>query len=88
MHSIVSLVNSLAPIIMILLAFGVMFRVVRLKSVGFFLLFMLLLPFLGSAVTQSFKAGISEGLSWKVWMIMGFIALIAGRLFIDRVFRR
>ncbi len=88
MQGIISLINSLAPVIMVFLAFGIIFGVVRLKSVLFFLLFLMLLPFLGSAITQTFHAGFSGGVSWKAWLIMGFIVLLALRLFMDRVFRR
>lgn len=88
MSAIISFINTLAPVILVLLAFGVMFRVVRLKSVGFFLLFLILLPFIGSAITQAFRSGFSGEVSWKILLIMVVAALIAIRLFIDRVFRR
>jgi hypothetical protein len=88
MWTIISFINMLAPVILVLLAFGIMFGVVRLKSVGFFLLFIALLPFLGSAITQVFQAGFAGGVSWKIWLIMGVIVLVAIRLTIDRVFRR
>lgn len=88
MSAIISFINKLVPVILVLLAFGIMFGVVRLKSVGFFLLFIMLLPFLGSAITQAFQAGFAGGVSWKIWLVMGVIVLIAIRLSIDRVFRR
>lgn len=88
MSGILSIFNALAPIIMLLLAFGIIFGVVRVRSVLFFLLFLMLLPFFASAITQAFSAGFSSHLSWKELMIVIFIGLIALRLFIDRVFRR
>jgi hypothetical protein len=87
-NGIISLINSVAPVIMVVLAFGIIFGVVRLKTVGFFLLFLLLLPFLGSAITQSFRSGMSGGISWKGWLVIGVVLLIGIRLFIDRTFRR
>lgn len=88
MSAIISLVNSLAPLIMVILAFGIIFRMIRIKSVLFFLLFIMLLPFFGSAITQAVSASFSTISSWKVWLAVVFIGLIAFRLFIDRVFRR
>ena len=88
MQGIISIINSLAPVIMVLLAFGIIFGLVRVKSVLFFLLFLMLLPFLGSAITQTFQSGLSGGVSWKVLLVMGLFVLIAFRLIIDRVFRR
>jgi hypothetical protein len=88
MIDIISLINALAPVILVFMGFGIMFGIVRLRSVGFFLLFLLLLPFLASAITQSLKAGLSSGVSWKAWLVIIFIGLVALRLFIDRVFRR
>ena len=88
MSAIISLINSLAPLIMVILAFGIIFRMIRIKSVLFFLLFIMLLPFLGSAITQAVSASFSTISSWKVWLAVVFIGLIAFRLFIDRVFRR
>jgi len=88
MASIISFINTLAPLIMVVLAFGIMFRVVRIRSVLFFLLFLMLLPFIGSAISQAFESSFSSGLSWRTWLIMAFIVLITLRLFLDRVFRR
>jgi len=88
MSAIISVINSLAPLIMVVLAFGIIFRVIRIRSILFFVLFLILLPFLGSAVTQAVSASFSGISSWKVWVAVIFIGLIAFRLFIDRVFRR
>jgi len=88
MSAIISLINSLAPLIMVILAFGIIFRVIRIKRILFFLLFLILLPFLWSALTQGVSASFSSISSWKVWVAVIFIGLIAFRLFIDRVFRR
>lgn len=83
-----SFMNSLAPVILVLLGIGVMFRIVRIKSIGFFLLFLLLMPFIGSAISQAFSSATSGGVSWKVLLVAGLVVLIAIRLFLDRVFRR
>lgn len=88
MESIISFINSLAPVILVLLGLGIIFRVVKLKSVGFFLLFLLLLPFMGSAISQFFSSATSGGVSWKLLLVGGLIILIAIRLFLDRVFGR
>ena len=71
---------------MLALAFGVIFGVVRIRSVLFFLLFLLLLPFLFSSIIQGLSSGISH-LSWKGWIIAIFVCLVAGRLILNR-FRR
>ena len=87
MSAIISFVNSLAPVILVLLAIGVMFKVVQIKSILFVLLFVFLLPFLISAIVQAFKSCFSSTDSWKAWLVMILIGLIATRIFIDRVFR-
>ena len=89
MSELMQLINSLALPVMVLLAFGVMFGVVRIKSILFYLLALLLLPFLFSAISQAFRAGFTSGaMDWKTMLVMIFIGLIVIRLFIDRVFRR
>ena len=88
MNEIISLINALAPVVLVIMGFGIIFGIVRLRSVGFFLLFILLLPFLASSITQAFRTSFSAGLGWKEWLIIIFILLVMIRLFIDRVFRR
>lgn len=87
MSGALSAVYSVGPVIMLALAFGVIFGVVRIKSILFFLLFLTLLPFLFSSIAQAFQTGAS-GLSWKGWIIVIFVGLVMIRLVMDRGFRR
>ena len=84
------IINSLALPVMLLLAFGVMFGIVKIRSILFFLLALLLLPFFVSAISQAFGAGFSyrNRMSWQMWLIFIFIGLIILRLIIDKIFRR
>lgn len=82
--SAVSFLNSLAPVLLVACGFGVIFRIIRVRSVFFVILCILLMPVVASVVLQSFSAGFS----WKVWLILIFAALITARIAIDRVFRR
>lgn len=87
MSGALSAVYSVAPVIMLALAFGVIFGVVRIKSILFFLLFLMLLPFAFSSIVQVFQGGVS-GLSWKGWIIVLFVGFVVIRLLIDRGLRR
>ena len=84
------IINSLALPLMLLLAFGVMFGLVKIRSILFFLLSLLLLPFFVSVISQAFSAGFSykNKMSWQMWLIFIFIGLIILRLIIDKTFRR
>lgn len=73
---------------MVLLGFGVMFRVVRPRAVFFFVLFLLFLPTLFSVV-KGFGGGLLDiHLSWQAWLILILVVLIGLRVFIDCTFRR
>ena len=87
MSAIISFVNSLAPVILVFLTIGVMFKVVQIRSIVFVLLFVFLLPFLISGIVQAFKSCFFSTDSWKAWLVMILIGLIAIRIFIDKVFR-
>ena len=82
------LVQAAAPVVLVIMAIGIMFGLVRPRSVIFFLLCLLFLPFLFSAVSGTFKAAFSGGHSWKAWLIGIGVGLIVLRLLPDRVFRR
>lgn len=87
---IIEILNALALPIMVLLSLGVIIGVVKIRSILFYIIALLLLPFVLSAISQTFSAGVSYSrtMSWKMWAITIFIGLIVVRLIIDRVFRR
>jgi len=82
------LIQAAAPVVLVIMGIGIMFGLVRPRSVIFFLLCLLFLPFLFSAVTGTFRSIFSAEASWKVWLIGIGVGLIALRLLLNRLFRR
>ncbi|MBV5338768.1 MAG: hypothetical protein J0665_04305 [Deltaproteobacteria bacterium] len=80
-------IQPLAILGMILLGFGVMFRVVRPKTVFFFVLLLLLLPMLLSMIKGAGVNLLGSHLSWQAWIIVIFAILFGLRILIDRIFR-
>ena len=82
------LIQSTAPVILVFMGLGIILRVIRPRMVIFFLMFLLFLPYLFSAVSGSFQSLFSAGLSWKGWLIAICVGLVALRLTINSIFRR
>lgn len=82
------MIQAAAPVVLVFMAIGIMFGLIRLQSVVFFLLALLFLPFLFSAVSGSVQSVFSTQHSWKVWLVLIAAGLIALRLLLNRVFRR
>lgn len=74
-------IQPLAVLGMLLLGFGVMFRIVRPGTVVFFALFLFFIPTLLSTL-------IGGHLSWQAWLVITLVILIGLRIFIDRTFRK
>lgn len=81
-------IQSFALVGMVLLGFGIIFRVVRPRAVIFFILFLLFFPVLLSVI-KGFGVGLlGSHLSWQAWLVIILGILIGLRIFIDRIFRR
>ena len=85
---IFQLKQSAALLVLVLMGIGIMFGLVRLRSVGAFLLALILTPFLFSFVKRAFDAGFTGRLSWIGWLIVIGGVLIIFRLLLSRIFRR
>ncbi len=86
--SFMELIQSTAPVILVFMGLGIILRVIRPRMVIFFLMFLLFLPYLFSAVSGSFQSLFSAGLSWKGWLIAICVGLVALRLITNSIFRR
>lgn len=86
--SFMELIQSTAPVILVFMGLGIILRVIRPRMVIFFLMFLLFLPYLFSAVSGSFQSLFSAGLSWKGWLIAICVGLVTLRLITNSIFRR
>jgi len=85
MSILANFINYFAPIILVFMGLGILFGIIRIKSILFFSFFILLLPFLASAINQAFTASFSLLNTWKVWLIFVLLGLLAARIFISRI---
>ncbi len=80
------ILQSLAVLGMLLLAFGVMFRVVKLKTVGFYILFLLMAPVLLPIILNSGRDLLGAHLTWQEWGIIILVVLVGLRLLFQSLF--
>ena len=80
--------GGLALVILVLMGFGVMFRVIRPGKVVWFQVLVAILPVFIGTVIQGFNTVFSSHGSWFVWVAGILAILIAIRLGTNRFIRR
>ena len=82
------LIYNAALVILVFMGLGIILQIIRPRMVIFFLMFLLFLPYLFSAVSGSFQSLFAAGLSWKGWLIAICVGLVALRMILNSIFRR
>lgn len=80
--------GGIALLILVAMAFGVMFRIIRPNKILWFIVLLLILPIAMGTGKQAFGAVFSSQSSWTTWVIGSLVILIGIRLFFDRFRRR
>lgn len=84
MSEAISILNTVAPLILLAIAFGVVLGVIRLKGFLFFVFLIVSVPFIGSAIFQLLSTGLSSYRSWESVFLLVLIGFIALRFFIRK----
>lgn len=88
MSEAISILNTLAPLILLAIAVGVVFGVIRLKGFLFFVFLIVSVPFIASAIFHLSINGLSSYRSWESVLLLVLIGFMALRFFIGKKDKR